>query len=93
QDQVQTDVAGLREQLQEPVHGVGRTARDQVVVVDEDEHLRARPPAAGAQLIGGDVGSGQALLEGPGDPAEQLGGGARRGDVAGEAVLVDLAEQ
>ena len=49
---MQADVLGLRQELQERQQRVGgrATGGDEVVVVDEHDHLRAAPPAAFPQL-------------------------------------------
>ncbi len=60
-DEVQPDVLGLGEQVDQRSERVARGRGDEVVVVDEQEHLGPGPPGAGAQLLRGDVGPGQPL--------------------------------
>jgi hypothetical protein len=59
---VQADVPGLRQVFQQRLERIRRAGHNQVVVVDEYEQLRARPPGPLAQLLGRDVGTGQAAF-------------------------------
>ena len=90
---VQADVAGLREQRLQRRDRRALLGGDQVVVVDEHEDLGAGPPRAAAQLLGGDVGAGDAVLEVRREVAQRglgLGGG---GEVVEQVLVGDLAEQ
>src|SRR5690606_21126561 len=60
-DEVQTDVVGLRHELRQRGQRVVALRRDQVVVVHDDEQLRTRPPGAVLQLLLGHVRTRHAL--------------------------------
>ena len=63
QDQVEADVAGLGQELAQLGHRVALAARDHLVVVDEQEQVRARPLG---HLAGGrvDLDGGEPLTQG-----------------------------
>ena len=91
--EVQPDVGGLREQRDEGAQGRAGRGDDEVVVVDEDERLGARPPRAGPQLLGGDVRPGETGAQEGGEPLH-LGGDLLLGrHVLGDVVRRQLAEQ
>src|SRR5690606_39277357 len=54
-DEADTDVPGEGQQLRQTGQRVAARGGDQVVVVDDHVHGGAAPPAAVAQLLGGDV--------------------------------------
>ena len=94
-DQVQADVAAPGQVVQQRRQRVGRAGGHQVVVVDQQEQVRALPPAAVAQLLGGDVRAGQPVAPSPRAtsvdrcPAVTCAVGA----VAEQVLGVDRAEQ
>lgn len=52
-DYSEADVPGVGKELGQGFEGVAGGERDEVVVVDDDEDLRAVPPAVSAHLLGG----------------------------------------
>ena len=92
-DQVQADVPGLREQRLQRGDRRARRCRDQVVVVDHDEHLGPAPPRAPAQLVGGDAGPGQPGAQVRRQLVERGAGLVGRSEVVQQLVLGHLAEQ
>jgi hypothetical protein len=90
---VQPDVLGLGEQVDQRGERVARCGGDEVVVVDEQEDLRPGPPAAGPQLLGGDVGAGQPPAQRRDQVGHRRGQRLGRRRVADEVLRVDRPEQ
>jgi membrane-anchored mycosin MYCP len=61
QDEMQPDVPGLREQVDQRQERIHRRASHQVVVVHDQEQVRSFPPGPGPQLAGRQAGRRQPL--------------------------------
>src|SRR5690349_14911256 len=73
EDQVQADVAGLRQKVEQFGDRVVSRLGDQVVVIDHHEQIRTPPPTAVAQLVRGHVGAGQPGRDRLADRRHRLG--------------------
>ncbi len=93
QHQVQADVAGLSEQRDQRLQRVAGRGGHQVVVVDQHVDLGAGPPGPGPQLLGSHVRAGEAAAQVVGQPGDLAGRLVLRGEVPGQVLLGDLAEQ
>ncbi|CAM4227944.1 hypothetical protein NOGI109294_27265 [Nocardiopsis gilva] len=89
---MQAEVGALGDELGQRGQGVALAVADQVEVVDHDEQFQPLPPAAFPELLRGDVGAGQALLDRTGQLAGDLLGELRLGAVGEQVLLADHAE-
>ena len=93
-DEVQAELVALRKQVQDRAErAVARVAGDHVVVVDDQEELRARPPVALGHPVRGDLGARHPAAHRPRRPVDRLLGQVPGDRVAEPVGLVDRVEQ